>query len=51
MRAAGKTFEPVVFPGAGHAFMRSGEQAGAEPANRAAQSAAWARWFEVLRRL
>lgn len=48
MEALGKTFEPVVYEGAGHGFMRSGEAAGAAPANRKARAAAWARWKKLL---
>ena len=47
----GKLGDIKIYPGAGHAFMRSGEQPAAEPANREAQSAAWRRWLELLRRL
>ena len=25
MQSAGKTYEPVIYPGAGHGFMRAGE--------------------------
>jgi carboxymethylenebutenolidase len=49
MRAAGKTFDDVVYPGAGHAFMRQGEAPDAKPDNRAARDAAWKRWLELLR--
>src|SRR6185436_2411215 len=48
MRAAGKTFEKVVYPGAGHAFMRAGEAADAKPANRDARDAAWTRLLSLL---
>ena len=51
MRAVGRTFEPVIYPGAGHGFMRSGEAPDADAANRAARDAAWGRWLELLRRL
>jgi carboxymethylenebutenolidase len=49
MRAAGKVFEPVIYDGAGHAFMRIGEEAGASEANRRAREQAWSRWLGVLR--
>jgi carboxymethylenebutenolidase len=49
MRAAGKSFEPVIYEGAGHAFMRLGEAADADAANRKAQADAWARWTQLLR--
>ncbi len=51
MKDAGKTYEPVVYEGAGHAFMRSGEQAEPESPNRKAHDAAWKRWLALLRKL
>jgi carboxymethylenebutenolidase len=48
MKAAGKTFEPVIYEGAGHAFMRSGEMANADEANRKAREEGWKRWLELL---
>lgn len=51
MKAAGKTFEPVSYEGAGHGFMRAGEDpAGTEP-NKAARTAAWKRWLEILKKI
>lgn len=49
MRAGGKRFEPVIYEGAGHAFMRLGEAADASDANRHAWEQAWARWLQLLR--
>jgi carboxymethylenebutenolidase len=49
MAAAGKRFEPVTYEGAGHAFMRSGEEPGASDANRRAAEQGWARWLSLLR--
>ena len=49
MKAAGKRFEPVIYDGAGHAFMRLGEMPDAEPANKSARLFAWERWFALLR--
>lgn len=48
MAAAGKTYEPVIYPGAGHAFMRLGEQPDASDANRRAREQAWQRWLSIL---
>jgi carboxymethylenebutenolidase len=48
MKAAGKTFEPVVYDGAGHGFMRAGEAPDANDANKKARQDAWARWKELL---
>ena len=49
MKDAGKTFEPVTYEGAGHGFMRAGEDANAMPANRAGRNAAWERWKTLLK--
>lgn len=48
MKVAGKTYEPVVYDGAGHGFMRAGEQAPAGDANRVARDHAWERWMDLL---
>ncbi len=48
MKAAGKTFEPVTYEGAGHGFMRAGEAPDASEANKKARSDAWTRWKELL---
>lgn len=50
MKAAGKAFEPVIYDGAGHAFMRAGEAADATPANRKAMSEGWQRLLAALAR-
>lgn len=44
----GKTFEPVIYPGAGHAFMRLGALPDATEANRKAHEQAWTRWVTLL---
>jgi carboxymethylenebutenolidase len=48
MTAAGKTFEPVIYDGAGHAFMRSGEEPAGGDANKAAATASWTRLLAAL---
>jgi len=48
MKAAGKLFDPLVYDGAGHGFMRAGEAPDASDANRKARSDAWARWKTIL---
>ncbi len=49
MKAAGKTFEPVTYEGAGHGFMRAGETPDdTNPANKKAREEAWARWKSLL---
>jgi carboxymethylenebutenolidase len=48
MKDAGKTFEYKIYEGAGHAFMRSGEDLNGDPANIAARNAAWERMKAIL---
>src|SRR5947208_12245764 len=48
MKAAGKTYEPVTYEGAGHGFMRAGEAPDASDANKKARTDAWARWKSLL---
>jgi carboxymethylenebutenolidase len=48
MKAAGKTFEPVTYDGAGHGFMRAGEAPDAKDANKKAREEAWERWKALL---
>jgi carboxymethylenebutenolidase len=48
MKELGKKYEPVIYEGAGHGFLRAGEEAtGTEP-NRKARDQAWVRWKEIL---
>lgn len=42
-------FDYVIYEGAGHAFMKSGHQPGASPANRKAHDSAWARLLSLLK--
>jgi carboxymethylenebutenolidase len=48
MKAAGKTYEPVVYDGAGHGFMRAGEAPDANDGNRKARTESWTRWKGLL---
>lgn len=48
MKAAGKKYEPVIYAGAGHGFMRAGEAPDATPENKKARDDAWARWKTLL---
>ncbi len=48
MKAAGKTYEPVKYEGAGHGFMRAGEQPDAQEANKKARDQSWERWKKLL---
>lgn len=48
MKAAGKTYEPQVYDGAGHGFMRAGEAPDASAANTAARQAGFHRLVQLL---
>ena len=51
MKAAGKKYEPVIYKGAGHGFMRDGESPTGTPDNKKARDDAWARWKTLLKQL
>jgi carboxymethylenebutenolidase len=51
MKAAGKTYEPVIYDGAGHGFMRAGEAPDANAANKKAHDGAWERWKALLSKI
>jgi carboxymethylenebutenolidase len=53
MKAAGKKYEPVIYKGAGHGFMRSGEpqNPAMREGDRKARDEAWARWKKLLTEL
>lgn len=67
MKAAGKKYDPVTYAGAGHGFMRAGEDPateaainnnGSDPdakkmavANKKARTEAWARWLTLLKKM
>jgi carboxymethylenebutenolidase len=48
MKAAGKTYDPVTYEGAGHGFMRAGEAPDANEANKKAREDSWKRWKTLL---
>lgn len=52
MKELGKAFQPVTYEGAGHGFMREGEDPTSQnpmhAANVKARNEAWARWKELL---
>ncbi|MGH9734978.1 MAG: dienelactone hydrolase family protein [Candidatus Acidiferrales bacterium] len=48
MKALGKTYESVIYQGAGHGFMRAGEAPDETPENVAARKQAWVRWKVLL---
>ncbi len=52
MKKAGKKYDPVVYDGAGHGFMRAGEdptRATGNEANIKAREEAWVRWKALLK--
>lgn len=51
MKQAGKTYEPVTYEGAGHGFMRAGEDPAGSEANKKARDAAWIRLKEILKKI
>lgn len=52
MKEAGKVYEPVTYEGAGHGFMRAGEDpADTNEANKKARTEAWARWKAILKKI
>jgi carboxymethylenebutenolidase len=51
MKAAGKTYEPVIYEGAGHGFMRAGEDPAGSEANKKGREAGWKRWLEILKKV
>jgi carboxymethylenebutenolidase len=51
MKAAGKKYEPVIYKGAGHGFMRDGESPTGTAENKKARDDAWARWKTLLKQL
>jgi len=49
MKELGKKYDPVTYEGAGHGFMRAGEDpANTVEANKKARDEAWKRWKEIL---
>jgi carboxymethylenebutenolidase len=52
MKQAGKKYQPVTYAGAGHGFMRAGEDPkDTNPANKKARAEAWQRWVALLKKL
>ena len=50
MKRAGKTYDPVIYEGAGHGFMRAGEAPDANEPNKKAREEAWKRWKDLLKK-
>jgi len=51
MKAAGKTYEPVTYAGAGHGFMRAGQAPDASDANKKAYDEGSVRMFQILAKI
>jgi carboxymethylenebutenolidase len=51
MAAAKKTYEPVTYDGAGHGFMRAGEDPKGSAENKKARDEAWQRWKDLLNKI
>ena len=51
MKASGKTYEPVTYEGAGHGFMRAGEDPAGNEANKKARDQAWQRVKDILKKI
>ena len=49
MKAAGKVFEPVTYAGAGHGFMRGGQDPAAKPGDKKAFDKGFARLVKLLK--
>jgi carboxymethylenebutenolidase len=49
MKAAGKKYDPVTYPGAGHGFMRAGEAPDASPENKKAREEGLKRMTTLLK--
>jgi carboxymethylenebutenolidase len=52
MKESGKTYDPATYEGAGHGFMRAGEDpANTNEANKKAREEAWTRWKSILKKI
>jgi carboxymethylenebutenolidase len=52
MKKAGKIYDPVTYEGAGHGFMRAGEDpSNTVEANKKARDEAWRRWLSLLKKM
>jgi carboxymethylenebutenolidase len=52
MKKAGKIYDPVIYEGAGHGFMRAGEDpSNTIAANKKAHDEAWQRWLSLLKKM
>ncbi len=51
MKDAKKTYEPVIYKGAGHGFMRAGDDPNGNEANKKAREDSWVRLKELLKKI
>ena len=51
MKTAGKKYDPVTYDGAGHGFMRAGQEPSPTPANKKARDEAFARLTMLLKEM
>ncbi|MES2694926.1 MAG: dienelactone hydrolase family protein, partial [Verrucomicrobiota bacterium] len=51
MKAARKAYDPITYEGAGHGYMRSGQQPEALPANKTAREESWKRIKEIMAKI
>jgi carboxymethylenebutenolidase len=51
MKEAGKTFDYVIYEGAGHGFLRAGEAPNASSANAEGFRRGWERWLGILKKI
>ena len=51
MLKAEKTYDPVIYDGAGHGFMRMGDSPKPSPEDQKSRDLAWIRWKELLGKL
>jgi carboxymethylenebutenolidase len=51
MKAAGKSYDPVTYEGAGHGFMRGGEDPAGKPEDKKARAEAWTRIKAILAKI
>jgi carboxymethylenebutenolidase len=52
MKQAGKTYDPITFEGAGHGFMRAGEDpTNTNEANNKAHDESWQRWLAIMKKV
>ena len=51
MEKAGKTYKPVIYEGAGHGFMRAGQEPNATPDNKKARDSGFERLIQLLKEI